>query len=270
MMRLTPLLLLAFATSAEAIVIRDDVDDAQYRVEASELPALADLPGEGHGVLVAPQWVVTAAHAISWQDSIDAVVIAGTPRRVERIVVHPGYRKLPQALVDQALASGDATLVAVALADSDDIALLHLAEPVTDVAPAVIERADLAPGRLVKFVGKGGTGTGTRGQDPHGSHRTELRRAYNAVSSANARWFCTVFDAPPAALPLEGITGNGDSGSAVLAQVGEQWRLVGLPSWKLAGGDARKAPSGVYGQVSCNVRLGQYGDWIDGVLAEAR
>ncbi len=41
-------LLLAWATlpfSADAIVIRSDVDDSAYRVPASAFPALADLPG---------------------------------------------------------------------------------------------------------------------------------------------------------------------------------------------------------------------------------
>ena len=65
MLRLLLLALLALPLSAGAIVIRDDVDDSMYRVPASELAALVDLPGEGHGVLIAPQWVVTAAHAVT-------------------------------------------------------------------------------------------------------------------------------------------------------------------------------------------------------------
>lgn len=100
---LLPLLLLA-ASAAQAIVIRDDVDDARYRVAAAEFPALVDMPGEGHGVLIAPQWVVTAAHAVSWQAGARQVVINGLPRDVERRVVHAGFKQPPQALIDQALA----------------------------------------------------------------------------------------------------------------------------------------------------------------------
>ena len=51
------LALLITSTSAGAIVIRHDVDDAKYRIAASEFPALADMPGEGHGVLIAPRWM---------------------------------------------------------------------------------------------------------------------------------------------------------------------------------------------------------------------
>ena len=75
-------LLLAAPSMAGAIVIRDDVDDARYRIPASALPALADLPGEGHGVLIAPRWVLTAAHAIAWQSALGEVSIAGVPRRM--------------------------------------------------------------------------------------------------------------------------------------------------------------------------------------------
>ncbi|CAM4134311.1 Trypsin-like serine protease [Stenotrophomonas indicatrix] len=57
------LLLAALPFAAGAIVIRDDVDDGRYRIERSDFPALADMPGEGHGVLIAPRWVLTAAHA---------------------------------------------------------------------------------------------------------------------------------------------------------------------------------------------------------------
>lgn len=55
---------LLVASSAQAIVIRHDVDDGRYRIPASDFPALADMPSEGHGVLIAPRWVITAAHAI--------------------------------------------------------------------------------------------------------------------------------------------------------------------------------------------------------------
>lgn len=46
------LILLALTSSADAVVIRDDVPDVRYRMAESEFPALADLPGEGHGVLI--------------------------------------------------------------------------------------------------------------------------------------------------------------------------------------------------------------------------
>ena len=77
MPRLLLLLLLVVASSAGAVVIRHDVEDSQYRVAATAFLALADVPMEGHGVLIAPQWVVTAAHAVAWQTSVDVVVLNG-------------------------------------------------------------------------------------------------------------------------------------------------------------------------------------------------
>jgi hypothetical protein len=40
-------LALATLPFAGAVVIRDDVDDARYQIDASVFPALADMPGEG-------------------------------------------------------------------------------------------------------------------------------------------------------------------------------------------------------------------------------
>ena len=264
---MTRLLLLAFlavSSTASAIVIRHDLDDSKYRVPASEFPALVDMPGEGHGVLIAPQWVVTAAHAVTWQTEIKAVVINGISRDVEKLVIHPGYKKPPQELINQILTTGDATLVRVLLASSDDIALLKLAQPVTDVAPVALYEGDDELSQIAKIMGKGATGTGATGYDgAHDSHRTELRRAFNKITTAHDRWFCYVFDNAPSALPLEGMTGNGDSGGPALIQVKDQWLLAGLPSWTAASGDARTLRLGLYGQSSCNVRISHYIDWIE-------
>jgi hypothetical protein len=267
MVRWLLLVFLATSSSAGAIVIRDDVDDAAYRIAASEFPALADMPGEGHGILVASQWVLTAAHTLPPHE-LRQIVVNGQPRDVERVVVHPGYRTLPQDLIDQAMASGEAMLIVVFLSTSDDIALVKLAQPVTDAAPVALYTHGDQPGQVVKLVGKGATGTGATGHDPRGPNRTELRRAFNRVSSAYDRWFCVVFDEPASALPLEGVGGNGDSGGPALIQAGDEWLVAGVFAWKGVQGDVRTARPGRYGQTSCYVRLSHYAEWIDGVIAE--
>jgi hypothetical protein len=256
-------MLLLAAASASAIVIRDDVDDSEYRSPESDFPALADMPGEGHGVLVDPQWVVTAAHVLPRHGGPWQVLINGTPRDVERVAVHPGYTPVPQELVDQAMASGEAMLIVVALSSADDIALVKLTQPVMDVAPVAIYKDSDEPGQIVKIIGKGATGTGAVGHDPGGPNRTELRRAFNKATSAYGRWLCYVFDEPASALPLEGILGNGDSGGPVLIQIDDHWLLAGLASWKVVQGHVMTARPGRYGQVSCNVRLSHYIEWIE-------
>lgn len=264
MKRLVPFLLLALTCSAGAVVIRDDVADSRYRVAASAFPALVDLPTEGHGVLIAPRWIVTAAHAVAWQHHVDVIVLNGTPRAVEKIVLHPGYKKLPQGLIDSAMKSGDASDVIAFLASSDDVALVKLAAPVTDVVPVTIYLGS-ALGKVVQIVGKGATGSGAMGHDPHGPNRTDLRRAFNTISSSEGRWLSYVFDDPRTALPLEGIAENGDSGGPLLVEVGDKWQVAGLTSFKRVDGNPMTARPGKYGQINYGVRLGNYLEWIQAV-----
>lgn len=266
---LLPILLMVTASSAaNSIVIRDDVKDAQYRISASEFPALVDMPGEGHGVLIAPQWVVTAAHTIPMPAHLAQVHIGGQPQAVERVVVHPGQKWPPQAMIDRALATGDGILAVMAIAASDDIALVKLKQPVTGVEPVPLYRGSDEIGQTVRIIGKGATGNGLTGHAWTGPNRTELRRAFNTVTSADAKWFCYVFDAPPAALPLEGRIGSGDSGGPVLIETGGKSELAGLASWTFIHGDLRVAKPGSYGQQACNVRLSRYADWIGEVIAK--
>lgn len=266
MFRLTLLLLLAITGSTGAVVIRDDAGDAQYRVAASEFPALVDLPTEGHGVLIAPQWVATAAHAVAWQPEVKVVVVNGVPRAVEKVVFHAGFKKLPQALIDTSMKSGDASVITEFLASSDDIALVKLASPVSDVAPVKVFR-DPAVGRQIQIVGKGATGTGAMGHSPHGPNRTDLRRAFNEVAASEGRWLSYTFRRPPEALPLEGAAGNGDSGGPLLVAVDDEWQVAGLTSWKRVEGNPAEFCPGMYGQVNVAVRLAHYLDWIEATIA---
>lgn len=266
MARYALLLLLMISASASAIVIRDDIKDADYRLAASEVPALADMPGEGHGVLIAPQWVVTAAHVLPEHSGVSDISIGGICRKVEKLFVHPGFKKLPQDLIDPALRSGDATAVIAHLASSDDIALIKLVEPVTDIAPLKIHRGKML-GKTIRIVGKGATGTGSEGIDPHASHRTELRHAFNKIVSAEGRWLSYRFDPPAKALPLEGMSGSGDSGGPLLVAAGKRWQVVGLTAWTRGDDNAIIRRPGLYGHSGYAVRLAHYRDWIEATMA---
>jgi chymotrypsin len=127
-------LLLLTSTVAYAIIGRHDVPDSQYLVSESEFPALLDLPQEGHGLLIAKQWIVTAAHATQWRP-IKEVLLRGRSRVVAAIFVHPGYKKPPKEFE-----SGDAARLMAANMANDDIALIKLAEPVKDVDPVPLYR----------------------------------------------------------------------------------------------------------------------------------
>jgi hypothetical protein len=180
-------------------------------------------------------------------------------------VIHPGYKKPPQELLDQALTTWDWTLFRVLLSSSDDIALLKLAQPVTDVSPVAVNKSDREFGQMIKIIGKGATGTGVTGYEFDDSHRTELRHAFNKITSAHGRWLCYVFDKPSDALPLEGGSGSGDSGGPILIQAEKDWLLAGLTSW--ADPQSAIRTPGRYGQISCNVRLSHYKEWIESMIS---
>lgn len=250
-------------SAASAVLIRHDVPDSAYLVPASEFPALVDLPHEGHGVLISDQWIVTAAHATQMMGHpVDEVVINGRRRSVEKVIVHPGYKRGPKVPL-----KGDTAPFMVVMASNDDIALMKLSEPVDDVTPVAMYRTSDEQGNLGKLYGKGATGDGLNGQDMHSSHRGLLRRAYNCVSSGDGKWLTYRFDAGPQGHSLEGTSGGGDSGGPLLIEADGKWTLAGLTAWQFATGDISDFKPGRYGQVSYLVRISHYAEWIDKVTA---
>ncbi|MEO6343863.1 MAG: trypsin-like serine protease [Dokdonella sp.] len=248
------------STVANAIVIRPDVADTRYRVREHSFPALVDLPGEGHGVLIARLWVVTAAHATQGY-SLDHVDINGTRRDVAELIVHPDFRKLPEGP-----ASGDAGSLMENLAAMTDIALIRLTQPVDDVTPVQRYQGWNEQGKLAQIYGKGATGNGTLGQYPKAPHRDALRRATNRIESAHAQWLDYRFDCDAHATALEGVMGDGDSGSPVLIREDGEWKLAGLADWKHWQGDLSTFRAGICGQTFSNSRISYYATWIDGVI----
>lgn len=248
---------------ARALVIRADVADDAYRAAAEAFPALVDLPGEGHGVLIARRWAVSAAHPTLGYP-LDHVVIRGVRRAVKRVVVHPAFHAVPAGAQ-----SGDAAPMMAALAGMDDIALIELSGPVDDAAPVALHRRDDELGRVVTLFGKGATGDGRSGQSAGSAHRGALRRAENTITRADGRWLDYRFDCAAGARPLEGVMGDGDSGGPVLLRIDGDWKLAGLASWKHWQGDLAAFRAGVCGQVFSNVRISHYAEWIDGVIRAA-
>lgn len=259
------LALAALPFAAGAVVIRDDVDDARYQIDASAFPALADMPGEGHGVLIAPRWVLTAAHAAPMEGMGATITLDGKGYGVERVFLHPGYRRMPEALGKEAMATGSASKIHAFLAASDDIALIRLATPVSDVQPVALYRGSAEVTQIAALIGKGATGNGATGLVPGGPHRTTLRRAYNALTGGNDRYLWYRFDPPPQALPLEGVLGNGDSGGPLVIEEHGTPRLVGLGSW-ISAVPEHALEAGFYGQVVYNVRVSRYLDWIESTI----
>jgi hypothetical protein len=250
-----------FAPGATAIVQRDDVPESAYRATAAQLPALVDLPNEGHGLLVAPNWVLTVAHAAA-PGQVPSVTIQGRSVAVAEVIRHPGFRA-----PDPGALTGDTAVLMKQLAASADIALIRLAEPVAGIAPLPLYRGTQETGKGVWLYGKGATATGRTGVDPKAPHRSELRRATNQVERVDGAWLVLRFDAPPAGTAREGLQGNGDSGGPVLINHGGQWQLAGLMSWQRWNGRLEDYRASRYGAEGYQVRVSHYLEWIDATMA---
>lgn len=254
------------AHTANPIVIRHDVPDAKYRVNVAEFPALAFLPGEGHGVLISRQWVVTAAHAMVWRP-VHEITVNGLSRRVDKVVVHPGYKPAPKELQ-----SGDAAPLMKFMSASDDIALIKLEQPADDLTPANIPaniyRGADELGKLAEIVGRGATGNGLVGEYSDSPHRGELRRAYSRIISVDERWLGMRFEAAPKAVALEGMPADGDSGAPIFIETSRGKQLAGVASRKLAIGRISDFRCCRYGQVTYQLRISRYADWIDSIVAK--
>ena len=196
------------------------------------------------------------------------VAINGNLYKVARVIAHPGYKRMPDALGQEALETGDPSKIHVFLAGSDDLALIELDTPVEQIAPVALYRGSDEVTEVAMFVGKGASGNGIEGQSPNAPHRGVLRRAYNSITGADDRYVWYRFDPPAQGLPLEGVLGSGDSGGPLVVHEQGAWQLIGLGSWITAVPE-HALEAGFYGQMVYNVRISRYVTWIDGVMCAA-
>ncbi len=230
------------------MIIRHDRSDRESLVDAHQWPGITSFfRGHGGASLIAPTWLLTAAHVA---ESIPAEVhlsveIAGKRYPIVRTVFHPQYdHEWMQGDED----NGNNTV---------DLALVELEAHVENVSPFDLYKGHDEQGQEVLLLGQGEFGNGIRGV--RGSDRA-LRQATNKIDEVDSWWLKFRFDAPPEGTFLEGVCGRGDSGSPALIKHNHSFLIAGISSWQQIG----NRPLGTYGCIEHYTRVSSFIDWIQG------
>lgn len=267
--------LLLFASKVSAISRRHDVPDWQYSQLAGSYASVGRLINgfsNGSGVLIAPQWVLTASHNVMFRTAPLAFAINGEVYPVDWSKRHFAALARPYA--------ADFTR---------DLALIHLTRPVSQVAPAQLYPGDNEAGMVVTVVGYGVPGDGVQGA-PVGGSQEHKRAAHNVIDAvgyydgrqvtvdASGTLLFYDFDNPPTVseaknwfdgsntpLALEGMMTSGDSGGGVFIETPNGRQLIGISSGVFPGVSA--GSSHLYGIVARVVRVSTFIGWIHATMA---
>lgn len=244
-----------WANDARAATIRDDVADAQY-IALGQSPEYSSVGTfvnnqsfNGSAVLIAPDWVLTAAHLFRFASS-GTFTINGSSYTSSALITHPMW-------------NGNAFL-------GYDFGLVHLSSPVLGVTPTLLYTSADEIGMTGTFIGYGMTGNGLSGALP--GVDGNVRGFQNAIDGDFGNpgvLLGSDFDNPlnaadsdfgsPIPLSLEGAVANGDSGGGVFVNVNGATYLSGIISFVAARDGSANSD---YGDVNGFGRISAALPWI--------
>ncbi len=219
----------------------------------------------GSAVLVAPRWVLTAAHVVDALDSASyRVTLDGDTVLIDSLVRHPQYH-----------ATKDSLYV--------DLALLHLVRALPREAVASLSTRRVTSGTAIVSVGYGRMAAANDPSATNSGSRHAFQNVIDTLGAGNAprSFIGSDLDHPmdstmsttgsPQAMSLEGNINGGDSGGGLFVSDAGRWRLAGIAAMSSYDRERLEAFSrfGFYGSLSFWTRLDNQLSWIRSI-ARAR
>jgi hypothetical protein len=236
------------ALPCAAILIRADRDDAEYLELATRYASSIILNApDGEGVLIAPRWVLTAAHMVKAIEELKTpprLIFGGREFAIKSTFAHPEWKK----------------------GNPFDIGLIFLREPVEGIEPTPIHRDKEEGGKTVIFVGHGYTGKiGEKAVRENWDRKG--RAAINTVDRVSPRILGLRIKPPEEASDLQGAAAPGDSGGPLFLDTPAGIRVIGIG---YATDDTNN--DGIIGNVGdweLYARVSAFAEWIDATMFKA-